>query len=225
MNGISAFLSGWREEKMATRKPGRVFSSAVYSAAHWRWTVQPPELCDIDIWCLSHSVYGFVTASELIKTEIATLVYGRRQKTWHCWNSNPASCSRSGKQYCLFILSGWFICFYIFQYFKTPVIFLDKPHLFPVPSPATQGFEMACGDALDNKPVPVWTSKLKSPVQNPHLASLFLCSKSYPFLSSLNLYFRPNFSLIFYSILSTTSIFGQFPHLLFCLLSWLYYLK
>lgn len=122
----------------------------------------------------------FVTAPELIKTEIMMLIYGRRQNTWHCWNSNLASCSRSGKQYCLFILSGWFICFYLFQYYKTPVIFLDKPHLFPVVSPSTQGFEMTCGDALDNKPVPVWISKLEFPVLNPHLASLFLCSKSYP---------------------------------------------
>ena len=131
----------------------------------------------------------FVTAPELIKSEIMMLIYGRRQKTWHCWNSNLASCSRSGKQYCLFILSGWFICFYLFQYFKTPVIFLDKPHLFPVVSPTTQGFEMAYGDALDNKPVPVWTGKLEFPVLNLYLASLFLCLESYPFLPSLNLYF------------------------------------
>lgn len=144
-----------------------------------------------------------------------------RQKSWHLYVGEDRKHDIVGtvigiwlqvwQTILLIYFIGWFICFYIFQYFKTPVIFLDKPHLFPVPSPTTQWFEMACGDALDNKPVPVWTSKLESPVLNPYLAALFLCSKSYPFLSSLNLYFLLNFSLIFYSILSTTFIFGQFP--------------
>lgn len=126
----------------------------------------------------------------------------------------------------------WIISLFLsfpFQNSKTPVIFLDKPHLFPLLSPTTQGFEIAYEDALDDKPVPVSTSKPESFVLNPHLASRFLCSKSHPFLSSWNLFFLLVFSLIFYSFSAqffpTAFIFGQFPHWPFCLLSQLYYLK
>ena len=223
MNGISALLSGWRDKSVlclsckCTKRKWPPVNQEECSLqpptllAHWCWIFQPPELCDINVWwyLLQHQNWlrqksWCVYMGEDRKHDIVGTVI------WHL-----ASGLANNTAY----LSGWFICFYLFQYFKTPVIFLDKPHLFPVVSPTTQRFEMACGDALDNKPVPVWTSKLEFPVLNPHLASLFLCSKSYPFLPSLNLYFILNFSLVFYSILSITFIFGQFPYWLFCLLS------
>lgn len=105
----------------------------------------------------------------------------------------------------------WIISLFLsfpFQNSKTPVIFLDKPHLFPLLSPTTQGFEIAHEDALDDKPVPVSTSKPESFVLNPHSASHFLCSKSHPFLSSWNLFFLLVFFshllLFFCSILSNS---------------------
>lgn len=94
---------------------------------------------------------------------------------------------------------------FLFQYFKIPVIFPDKPHLFPLLSPTTHEFKKACEDALDSKPVPVPSRKPESFVLNPHLASLFLCSRPYPFLYSgtFSFFFQPFLSSSFYSFLST----------------------
>lgn len=76
------------------------------------------------------------------------------------------------------------LLYYLFQHYKTPIIFLDRPHLFPFLSPTTQGLETH-EDALDAKPVPVSTSKPESsPSLNPYLAwGPFPMLKIHPFLS------------------------------------------
>lgn len=80
---------------------------------------------------------------------------------------------------------------FLFQYCKTLVILLDKPHLFTLSSPTIQGFHLAFEDALNAKLVPVLISQARIFYYRLSLSLRipFLYLRSHPFLSSLNLLF------------------------------------